>query len=36
MPPQGVPLGEMYELTLLPYAETLGRIAAFPQAVART
>ena len=35
-PPQGVPLGEMYELTLLPYAETLGRIAAFPQAVART
>ncbi len=34
-PPQGVPLGEMYELTLLPYAETLGRIAAFPQAARR-
>jgi hypothetical protein len=34
-PPQGVPLGDLYELTLLPYAETLGRIAAFPQAARR-
>ncbi len=34
-PPQGVPLGDRYELTLLPYAETLGRIAAFPQAARR-
>jgi hypothetical protein len=34
-PPQGVPPGEMYELTLLPYAETQGRIAAFPQAARR-
>lgn len=31
-PPQGVGMGEAYELTLLPYAETVGRIAAFPQA----
>ena len=31
-PPQGFAMGEAYELTLLPYAETAGRIAAFPQA----
>ncbi len=31
-PPQGCGLGEAYELTLLPYADTLGRIAAFPRA----
>ena len=30
-PPQGLPMGEAYELTLLPYADTQGRIAAFPQ-----
>ncbi len=31
-PPQGCDMGEAYELTLLPYADTLGRIAAFPLA----
>ncbi|MDD3410669.1 MAG: glycoside hydrolase family 127 protein, partial [Eubacteriales bacterium] len=31
-PPQGMRMGAGYELTLLPYAETAGRIAAFPQA----
>ena len=31
-PPQGLDMGEGYELTLLPYADTLGRIAAFPLA----
>ena len=31
-PTQGLGMGEAYELTLLPYADTLGRIAAFPQA----
>ena len=31
-PPQGCGLGEAYELTLLPYADTLGRVAAFPRA----
>lgn len=31
-PPQGCDIGEAYELTLLPYADTLGRIAAFPRA----
>ncbi|HNW87191.1 MAG TPA: glycoside hydrolase family 127 protein [Candidatus Limiplasma sp.] len=31
-PPRGLSMGEAYELTLLPYADTLGRIAAFPQA----
>ena len=34
-PPQGIAMGDAYELTLLPYAETLGRIAGFPQAVHR-
>ena len=34
-PPQGLPMGEAYELTLLPYADTLGRVAGFPQAVTR-
>ena len=34
-PPQGLPMGEAYELTLLPYADTQGRIAAFPQAAHR-
>ncbi len=34
-PPQGVAMGEAYELTLLPYADTRGRIAAFPQASRR-
>ncbi len=34
-PPQGCDLGEAYELTLLPYADTLGRIAAFPRASRR-
>ena len=29
-PPQGVPAGAAYELTLLPFAGTDGRIAAFP------
>ncbi len=31
-PPQGMRMGAGYELTLLPYADTAGRIAAFPQA----
>ncbi|MEA4928647.1 MAG: glycoside hydrolase family 127 protein [Candidatus Limiplasma sp.] len=35
-PPQGLAMGVAYELTLLPYADTLGRIAMFPQATART
>lgn len=34
-PPQGVPAGPEYALTLLPFAKTAGRIAAFPQAVKR-
>lgn len=34
-PPQGLAMGEAYRLTLLPYADTLGRIAGFPQAVRR-
>lgn len=34
-PLQGLKMGESYELTLLPYADTLGRIAAFPQATHR-
>ncbi|NLO86577.1 MAG: hypothetical protein GX096_14300 [Clostridiales bacterium] len=29
-PPQGVPMSQAYELTLVPYAGTKGRIAAFP------
>ncbi len=29
-PPQGVPMGDAYELTLIPFAGTAGRIAAFP------
>jgi len=29
-PPQGVPMGDAYELTLIPFAGTDGRIAAFP------
>ena len=29
-PPQGVPMGDAYELTLIPFAGTNGRIAAFP------
>ncbi len=34
-PPQGIAMADAYELTLLPYAATLGHIAAFPQAVRR-
>lgn len=34
-PLQGLKMGESYELTLLPYADTIGRIAAFPQATHR-
>ena len=34
-PPQGVPMGAAYELTLIPYAGTDGRIAAFPCAAGR-
>ncbi|MEG0741400.1 MAG: glycoside hydrolase family 127 protein [Clostridia bacterium] len=34
-PPQGVPMGAAYELTLIPYAGTNGRIAAFPCASSR-
>ena len=33
-PPQGVAAGQAYELTLLPFAGTEGRIAAFPTAYA--
>ena len=29
-PPQGVPMDDAYELTLIPFAGTTGRIAAFP------
>ncbi len=29
-PPQGVPMGDAYELTLIPFAGANGRIAAFP------
>lgn len=29
-PPQDVPMGDAYELTLIPFAGTAGRIAAFP------
>ena len=29
-PPQNVPIGDAYELTLIPFAGTKGRIAAFP------
>ncbi len=36
VPPQNVPLGPEYELTLLPFAGTAGRIAAFPKAVRKT
>ena len=31
-PPQGLIMGDTYELTLLPYRETVGRVAVFPQA----
>ncbi len=31
-PPQGLRMGDPYELTLLPYPETEGRVAVFPQA----
>ena len=34
-PPQGCAMGEAYELTLLPYADTQGRVAAFPLATHR-
>lgn len=34
-PPQGVPMATAYELTLIPYAGTDGRIAAFPCASGR-
>lgn len=34
-PPQGVPAGAAYELTLIPYVGTGGRIASFPCAVER-
>lgn len=34
-PPQGVPMGAAYELTLIPFAGTAGRIAAFPCALGR-
>lgn len=34
-PPQGVPMGAAYELTLIPFAGTDGRIAAFPAAMVR-
>ncbi|MBE0601348.1 MAG: glycoside hydrolase family 127 protein, partial [Firmicutes bacterium] len=30
-PPQGLPMGDAYELTLLPYRDTVGRVAVFPQ-----
>ncbi|MBN1778050.1 MAG: glycoside hydrolase family 127 protein [Clostridiales bacterium] len=32
-PPQGLHMGDAYELTLLPYQDTVGRVAVFPQAV---
>jgi len=32
-PPQGLRMGEAYELTLLPYRDTVGRVAVFPQAI---
>ncbi len=32
-PPQGLRMGDAYELTLLPYRDTVGRVAVFPQAV---
>jgi len=32
-PPQGLRMGDPYELTLLPYRDTVGRVAVFPQAV---
>ncbi len=31
-PPQGLRMGDAYELTLLPYSDTVGRVAIFPQA----
>ena len=31
-PPQGLHMGDAYELTLLPYRNTVGRVAVFPQA----
>jgi len=31
-PPQGLRMGDAYELTLLPYQDTAGRVAVFPQA----
>ena len=31
-PPQGLTMGDAYELTLLPYGDTVGRVAVFPQA----
>ena len=34
-PPQGVPAGPAYELTLIPFAGTGGRIASFPCVVER-
>lgn len=34
-PPQGVPGGPAYELTLIPFAGTGGRIASFPCVVER-
>ena len=33
--PQGVPAGPAYELTLIPFAGTGGRIASFPCVVER-
>ena len=30
-PPQGLRMGDPYELTLLPYRDTVGRVAVFPQ-----
>lgn len=31
-PPQGLRMGDAYELTLLPYGDTVGRVSVFPQA----
>ena len=31
-PPQGLHMGDTYKLTLLPYRDTVGRVAVFPQA----